>query len=175
MGVDIHICAEYREDGKWKSAELFDLNGKRREILEGRNYDLFNYMQGEDSEYEAFSTCGIPDDICEFTKEVYEKDKEWCWGFNYAYASDIFNWHNKHPLYKQAGYVSKYEAWEYAQKGRIPDYIKTEKDSEDDVWIEFEDYSQDPVYTLKTMILARMSAFWVWEDTDFRIIYWFDN
>lgn len=81
MGCDIHFYVEVRKDGKWVSADTWEVEDGDRSnydhaFYSGRNYNLFSLLADVRSESgaEPFSSPrGIPDDSCLEIKEVVEQ------------------------------------------------------------------------------------------------------
>lgn len=82
MGTDIHMYMGY----KGKKVILFKKQEDRFDeipIYDGRNYDLFEYIQ--EHCFSLDENLPIPDPI----KAIYKVDKEWCYGFKEMSLADM--------------------------------------------------------------------------------------
>ena len=134
MGVDIHMFVV-------KDKEVL-----KEDIFEGRNSQWFNNLQGSyvtDLAYDHLPVkrswkeeCGIPNEL------ITEYKKEDCYyGHRMIRVSDYINWFNKYKPDLTAGWVTKYDAWAYYNKGIVPKDIyhnlkEADLASEDAVFIE---------------------------------------
>ena len=101
MGVDIHMYII-------KEAEIVAEN-----IYDGRNSEWFNNLQlrGTSDLYDIFpAKYGIPEACSdEIKKDFDEKDY---FGFHYLTVQEYIDWYNKQSPNFEAGWVSRYDAWQ---------------------------------------------------------------
>lgn len=79
MGTDIHMHMGYKD----KEVKLYKRQGDEVFIYEGRNYDLFDYIQ--EHCYPLDESLPIPNPI----KKQYEIEKEWCFSFKEITLADM--------------------------------------------------------------------------------------
>lgn len=101
MGVDIHLNII-------KETEIIAEN-----IYDGRNSEWFNNLQlrGNSDVYDTFpAKYGIPE-ICpdEIRKDFDERDY---YGFHYLAVREYIDWYIKQSPDLEAGWVSRYDAWQ---------------------------------------------------------------
>ena len=104
MGVDIHTkLVKYNsEDNLWHELKLYRVEeGKYKKvyIFDGRNYELFDIMQGkENDDISYFPSADIPlVSLDEELREEIEKDKEYCYHFHEISLADMEFYLYKHP------------------------------------------------------------------------------
>lgn len=115
-----------------------DKNYIAEDIFEGRNSEWFDNLQRNgDPEYNYLPVqCGVSDEV----PEDYSKFEEYCYGFYFVKVKDFKKWYFEYRPDKDAGWVTKYDAWAYETKNIQPEYIQKKlfKDDvlEDMVFIE---------------------------------------
>ena len=119
MGVDIHmyIC----KDKSYIAEDIF----------EGRNSEWFGNMQKE-GEDEVYDSLPLGFGISDQTPEDYSKEfEEYCYGFYYINVKEFKDWFLEKRPDENAGWVTRYEAWVYEQKGIEPEYLRKELTKDD--------------------------------------------
>lgn len=105
-----------------------------KDIFEGRNSTWFNNMmdRGNDEEYNYLPLrYGISDETPEDWAKHYE-DRQSYFGHHYINVGEFKDWFLKYRPDRDAGWVTRYEAWVYENKGIIPEYLQ-KKLSHDDI------------------------------------------
>ena len=120
MGMDIHL---YIVRNKEYIAE---------NIFDGRNTEWFNNIMGtgNDDVYDSFPAYyGVSNETPDaFSKEFND---DWCFGFRYLSVKEFKDWFLEKRPDKDAGWVTRYEAWAYEHKGIEPEYLKKELTKDD--------------------------------------------
>lgn len=164
MGIDItmHII---------KNKEILHEN-----IFEGRNYTWFDNISRQsgrsDSEYRYFPSYygkkfqeQIPYNIL---KDI---ESDTYYGDNIVKVKDFIEWYKKYQPNLHAGWVTRYEAWLYEEKGIAPEdsYQRLPQDEpiRDMVFIEYEDIYDCSRWLYNFIIGEKVPK-------DAYIIYYFD-
>ena len=113
MGVDIHmfIC----KNKEYIAEKIFD----------GRNSEWFNNMMGDGND-EIYDSLPIKWGVSDETPDAFSKEftDDWCFGFRYLNVKEFKNWFVEKRPDRDAGWVTKYEAWAYENKHVLPDYLQ---------------------------------------------------
>ena len=120
MGVDIHMNI-------YKNQELI-----AEDIFDGRNSDWFRNLQpdhGNDPAYDHLAIhCGVAGQVPLEYKDKFDFDY---WGFHWFTVKDFKDWFLKYRPDKDAGWVTRYEAWAYKHKSIVPEYLRKELTKDD--------------------------------------------
>lgn len=159
MGVDIHlhlIKFNY-ETGKYDEVKLYKKDNKTGfeaiPIYCGRDYELFNILKGHEDDFPCKSIYenNLPEELI---KEINKDKTDYCYGFLEANLADIKLYLKNHP--------------------RVRDY-----DWEDEETFDKEEWKDNPVKHLIDLIEYSINFWddrWGWypQNSDVRLIYWFD-
>lgn len=183
MGCDIWLHCEYKKNGAWHNCDNFIWNDKEEkyeweQLYWGRNYDLFGILAGVRSrEFPMIDNPrGIPDDISDKTKELYEDDKEYTHSHSYITMRELLKWKEEQTrkwkkLKKRYKVISDPDDW-------YGDYIVVE--DANTVVYKQEHHMLD--YLLQLLKIKMDNYLYCFEDDDyynkgddFRIVFWFDS
>lgn len=205
MGCDIHVHCEYRKDknSQWINCDNFYLNPYvdaadkwenfvpderysidkkmyRRDIYDGRSYEMFGVLAGvrSVSSHQIDEPRGLPDDVHWLTKKLFDEEENWIHSTSWLYAEELFDWKK-----------DRKREWKKAKKGKKvrkdgwDEYVLLNGESEDD---EFSDifYNESHIldYLIRQVKHKMCEDLYIFDDDDyekygknFRIVFWFDS
>lgn len=203
MGCDIHMYVEYRKENQdsieqqWSSGDYFIINedfGKydgedrfrRIELYGGRNYCLFSTLAGvrdySGKMIPVSEPKDLPDDVSDYVQK--ESDSWGCDGHSHSWLTlkELKDYNNEKPMIHYSGMISPEQARKLDEGIEFPnswcqwttreDYVKRE-------WSE-RNTTLDPLIELMEQRAKELLKFHYREydsskDSDFRIVFWFDN
>lgn len=155
MGIDIHIFAEGRKNGKWYKIESISLP-------ENRDRFFFTTLWEEGGYYNGLITIqqypkGLPDNVCE---EIAEEYKEWTRNDNKVYGTSYVSRKELKAFYKCLKNPSEWAKDKL--EGEYKDYT-------------FLDYLRQSKRKYKKIIKDLKTAKYSYGFDKTRIVFWFDR
>lgn len=172
MGTDIHVYVEERQkDGTWRQVALFNSKNEYRAPYNDRNYEMFDRLT---SEGDAL----VPSGLSEEVREVYEKEKNYCYDFREIGLTALSRLNNELKETTWA-WVSKHDAKGWYEFGIVPtEYFIQDEEIDGSNGLEYIHWEESPsgvkdfinkIYNYCAVALGYFI------DTNIRIIYWFDS
>ena len=132
MGMDIWVNV-VNKNGEYVKKDLFD----------GRNRTWFCKINDEEDEYAyvnwiyEYDLGFVPTDV----KEIFNSEEyTGYFGFKAVKVADLLNWYDRYRPDVDAGWIRKYEKWQWENKGIAPEgiyhYYDNEMNLNDWVWVE---------------------------------------
>ncbi len=187
MGCDIHIYTEVKKtinnQNKWVSSDYFKMNNYKYEdkfsvveIFKYRNYSLFSVLanvRNYDNNKFISEPKGYPDDCCEFINGKFSYWGEDGHSHSYFTLKELLDFQKENEKIKHSGMMSLENA-KLVDSGLMPNSWCKATNIESYVFREWS-YKNEALDKLINSLKQRKEDFYINNDEDIRIVFWFDS